>query len=262
MASFIATVTDPSLRREIFMGMDEAAIANLPPNLMAEARGINDYRRQRDVERARLMQDMAANHGGIGAGYDQFGQRNRQRPEVQQRVVAGQRGEKTLDNIVNTRQKQLASESPADDIAQSIGYQIIQNEKILEALLIIMLTNDKAECELIPCLVALTKIQSVNGVPVIRNKIVNAITFMLKSIGNNDTEALSAILPNNDIKLKQCALILIGTFRLLLKANKSLMKFILKGLITKDESQIGKSVSSQILKKQFKALNLKFSLSD
>lgn len=77
MASFIATVTDPSLRREIFMGMDEAAIANLPPNLMAEARGINDYRRQRDVERARLMQDMAANHGGIGVGYDQFGQRNR-----------------------------------------------------------------------------------------------------------------------------------------------------------------------------------------
>jgi hypothetical protein len=38
IASFIATVTDPTLRQEIFAGMDEAAIAALPPILMAEAR--------------------------------------------------------------------------------------------------------------------------------------------------------------------------------------------------------------------------------
>jgi len=55
MASFIATVTDPNLRREIFMGMDEAAIANLPPNLMAEARNIHDGRRQREAERMRVL---------------------------------------------------------------------------------------------------------------------------------------------------------------------------------------------------------------
>jgi hypothetical protein len=42
VASFIATVTDPALRREIFMNMDEATMATLPPNLMAEARRIRD----------------------------------------------------------------------------------------------------------------------------------------------------------------------------------------------------------------------------
>lgn len=42
LASFIATVTDPALRREIFANMDEATIASLPPNLMAEARRFHD----------------------------------------------------------------------------------------------------------------------------------------------------------------------------------------------------------------------------
>lgn len=42
LASFIATVTDPALRREIFTNMDEATIATLPPNLMAEARQSHD----------------------------------------------------------------------------------------------------------------------------------------------------------------------------------------------------------------------------
>ncbi len=40
IASFIATVTDPNLRREIFMNMEEPTITTLPPNLMAEARRV------------------------------------------------------------------------------------------------------------------------------------------------------------------------------------------------------------------------------
>ena len=38
IASFIATVSDPNLRREIFANMDEATINSLPPNLLAEYR--------------------------------------------------------------------------------------------------------------------------------------------------------------------------------------------------------------------------------
>jgi len=127
---------------------------------------------------------------------------------------------------------------------------MIQDEKILEALLTILLTNDKVECELIPCLQALTKLQNANGVPVIRNKLVNVITFLLKSISTNDEEALKTIIPNHQLKKKQSTLMLIGTLRLLLKSNKSLMKFILKGLISRDESASGnKGVQTQILKK-------------
>jgi hypothetical protein len=40
IASFIATVTDPALRREIFMNMDEGTLNTLPPNLLAEARRV------------------------------------------------------------------------------------------------------------------------------------------------------------------------------------------------------------------------------
>ena len=42
VASFIASVTDPRLRQEIFAGLDEATIATLPPNLLAEARMMGD----------------------------------------------------------------------------------------------------------------------------------------------------------------------------------------------------------------------------
>jgi|LauGreDrversion4_2_1035121.scaffolds.fasta_scaffold04173_7 hypothetical protein len=55
MASFLATVTDPSLRREILMGLDQASLANLPPSLIAEARSVNDAgRRARELERREL----------------------------------------------------------------------------------------------------------------------------------------------------------------------------------------------------------------
>jgi hypothetical protein len=55
IASFIATVTDPNLRREIFMNMDEATIASLPPNLMAEARRMHDQLR---FERGRARESL------------------------------------------------------------------------------------------------------------------------------------------------------------------------------------------------------------
>ena len=42
IASFIATVVDPALRREIFSNMDEATVATLPHNLMAEARRVQE----------------------------------------------------------------------------------------------------------------------------------------------------------------------------------------------------------------------------
>ncbi len=45
IASFIATVVDPALRREIFSNMDEATVATLPPNLMAEARRVQEQMR-------------------------------------------------------------------------------------------------------------------------------------------------------------------------------------------------------------------------
>ena len=55
LASFIATVTDPALRREIFANMDEPTIASLPPNLMAEARRFHDSIRN---ERGRFRDNL------------------------------------------------------------------------------------------------------------------------------------------------------------------------------------------------------------
>jgi len=66
--------------------------------------------------------------------------------------------EKTLEEIICARQAELASETQGDDIAQAICSQVVQNEKILEALLLILLANDKAQCDLVPALIAMTKV--------------------------------------------------------------------------------------------------------
>lgn len=52
---------------------------------------------------------------------------------------------------------------------------------------------------MIPCITNLIKVHS-NGLPVIRNKVLNAITFLMKSIATNDEEAFKAIYPNTEIK--------------------------------------------------------------
>ena len=100
----------------------------------------------------------------------------------------------------------------------------------------ILLTNNKVNCELIPSLNSLIKIQNGNGILVLRNKFINAITFILKSITADDDESLKLLFPNCNINKKQSALILIGCLRILLKSNKNLMKYILKGLIVKEDN--------------------------
>jgi hypothetical protein len=88
---------------------------------------------------------------------------------------------------------------------------------------------------MIPCLQNLIKIHS-NGLPVIRNKVINALTFLLKSLSTNDDMAIKALYPNAVLNKKKSALVMIGCLRLLLKNNRSLMKYILKGLIQKDDN--------------------------
>jgi len=61
--------------------------------------------------------------------------------------------------------------------------------------LLILISNGKIECSLIPCLQNLIKIHS-NGMPVIRNKVINALTFLLKAISTNDEAGFKAIYPN------------------------------------------------------------------
>lgn len=70
IASFIATVTEPGLRRDIFAGMDEGTISTLPPNLMAEARRVHENlrgERVRQRENLDAMERLAARaHHHIG----------------------------------------------------------------------------------------------------------------------------------------------------------------------------------------------------
>ena len=63
---------------------------------------------------------------------------------------------------------------------------VIQIDKIIESVILIMLSNEKVECELIPCLAALIKVQNANGINVVRNKVVNLISFLIKSLSSND----------------------------------------------------------------------------
>ena len=92
LPSFIATVTDRNLRREIFMNMDEATLNTLPPPLMAEGRQIRDYiqndraRREAQLqERERLEAALGGN--GLFGGY-RGGRREREELERQQQRLA------------------------------------------------------------------------------------------------------------------------------------------------------------------------------
>ena len=63
IASFIATVTDQRLRREILAGLDEVTLATLPPNLLAEARNIGDQlRREREAIERQREQERQRHH--------------------------------------------------------------------------------------------------------------------------------------------------------------------------------------------------------
>ncbi len=125
IASFVATVTDPNLRREIFMNMDEVTIASLPPNLMAEARGVHDAmlrdqerRHQQALNQAHRM-DAVMGRGGLYsrdmlgggdefAGFDPLGHRRLEMGRGADRHGAAR--ERTLEESINIRLKQVALE--------------------------------------------------------------------------------------------------------------------------------------------------------
>jgi hypothetical protein len=85
VATLLATVTDPSLRREIFMNMNEGAIAALPPALMAEARRVHDHihnDRARMRQAARAMLDPPHAHADL-FGMGGYRGRHRMRDEME-----------------------------------------------------------------------------------------------------------------------------------------------------------------------------------
>ena len=133
-----------------------------------------------------------------------------------------------------------------EDLVQMLVHQLCHDEKILEQLLLVLMTNQSVECALLPCIANLIKILSC-GQPVIRNKVMNAITFLLKSFSRTDNEALKAIYSEQAQKInqKRAALILIGCLRLLLKSNKALMKWMLKGLFQKEEKPLPSASDAQ-----------------
>ena len=51
-----------------------------------------------------------------------------------------------LSQIVNSVQQMLDNEGPKADIVSSLAHQLSQDEKIIESILLILLTNEKIEC--------------------------------------------------------------------------------------------------------------------
>lgn len=67
-ASFLATITDESLRREIMLGLDDNTLNTLPPRLQQEARRYQrelhrrQFRREREEENARYYRRAMEDH--------------------------------------------------------------------------------------------------------------------------------------------------------------------------------------------------------
>lgn len=148
IASFIATVVDPALRREIFSNMDEATVATLPPNLMAEARRVheqirNERNRFRDnfenVDRRvrGLIEQLDPRYaGGQRGDRDEFGGIfGRGRPggaRGEEEKKQPQIGGKPLEEVVLIRHQQLFDEMTNEDFVSLLSHQMATDEKILE----------------------------------------------------------------------------------------------------------------------------------
>ena len=84
-ASFLASLTDENLRREILMGMDEQTLATLPEHVQAEGRRYQRelQRRQfrRDHDPQRMFRRMMERHGRDEGGRGRNNNRYREAPE-------------------------------------------------------------------------------------------------------------------------------------------------------------------------------------
>lgn len=170
VASFIATVTDPNLRREIFANMDEATLNSLPPQLLAESRVLHDQmrnERQRARERMfedalrrgppRGMDDMDPNDRDL---FNMFGAYGRGPGYHRHQDPPAHSQDLRLDVAVNAQMKELAEEAEYDETVAVLTSQMGNDEKLLEALFHILFGNESVDCDLVPCLQMLAKLKA------------------------------------------------------------------------------------------------------
>jgi hypothetical protein len=81
-----------------------------------------------------------------------------------------------------------------------------------------------------------------------RNKIINAITYLLKIVSLNDEECINILLPGVQINKRKIILILIGSLRIIIKNNRKLVRHILRSLLNKED--YFKPYGTNVLKKQ------------
>mmetsp|Transcript_9556 Transcript_9556/g.9166 ORF Transcript_9556/g.9166 Transcript_9556/m.9166 type:complete len:265 (-) Transcript_9556:2329-3123(-) len=247
IASFIATVTDVRLRREILAGLDEGTIATLPPNLLAEARQIGDAIRR---ERQQYEQERANRHQNQGLRY-----LHEQMRRIENRMGGegelpprgnpwdhhhhypprqNQLQDKSLESVIVKRQKDLSLDQENDDLEQVISLQLGNDEKILESFLMILLANKNVNCELLPALGSLMKV-SAGSQLCIRNKAINLVASLLQALFTSDEPTFAQLLPNVKMIQKDMILILIGALRILIKNNSKLAGYILRSFLSKEE---------------------------
>jgi hypothetical protein len=133
-ASFLATLTDDNLRREILVGMDEQTLATLPPHLQTEARRHQreiqrrHFRRDRDQDPARMLRRMMERHGRDG---EPIGRPNRRENPKESK--------EKYDNfmeIIKRREEKYSKASPeALDISKNTINVVFSDDKNLKNLM-------------------------------------------------------------------------------------------------------------------------------
>lgn len=90
----------------------------------------------------------------------------------------------------------MTDEADYEDTVSALTFQLGNDEKILEAIFQVFFGNDQVECDLIPCLQVLAKLKSTNGNKQLRNKIINGLTFIMKSVAQEDEKNLQVMIPS------------------------------------------------------------------
>jgi len=168
IASFIVSVTDMRLRREIIAGLDEATIQTLPANLLAEARQVGDALRRERQQQEQERERMQNRYQAMGSLRDQM-RRMEDRILHMERHGHGRPREsvlppadKSLEGSLLKRHRDLAAEQDNQDIELAIGAQLGHDERLLEGILALLLGAKGLKCDLLPSLSALLKVSHGN----------------------------------------------------------------------------------------------------
>ena len=172
-ASFLATLTDENLRRDVLLGMDDQTLGTLPENIQAEARRYQrdlqrrQFRRERENDPQRVMRRMLERQG-----------REARRNPFGQRLGREAKSDNFIDIIRRREEKYSKASQEVLDISTATINEVFSDDKSLRSLLrIIIIESQKTNTIKFEHLIR--PIENLSRTTIIRSKVYQCFMQLL-----------------------------------------------------------------------------------